>query len=62
MYSPRIYDKFIPHLYKWAKEEKLSMTALVNRIIKNEIEKYQAKESEHDEQDKRNPEWDSANL
>jgi len=62
MYSPKIYDKFIPHLYKWAKEEKVTMTALVNRIIKNEIEEYQRKEQDNGEQDQRNPQRDSANL
>ncbi len=38
------------------------MTALVNRIIKNEIEKNQKKERTYDEKDKRNPQWDTANI
>jgi hypothetical protein len=62
MYSPKIADEFIPYLYKWAKSEKVTMTALVNRIIKNEIENNQRKEKNNDEQDKRNPKWDTANI
>ena len=62
MYSPKIAEEFVPYLYNWAKSEKVTMTALVNRIIKNEIEKNQRKEKSHDEQDKRNPQWDTTNL
>ena len=39
MYSPKINEELIPHLYRWAKSEKVPMTTLVNRIIANEIEK-----------------------
>jgi hypothetical protein len=62
MYSPKISEEFIPYLYQWAKSEGVSMTALVNRIIKNEIEKNQKKERTYDEKDKRNPQWDTANI
>jgi len=62
MYSPKISEESIPYLYQWAKSEGVSMTALVNRIIKNEIEKNQKKEKTYDEKDKRNPEWDTTNL
>ena len=62
MYSPKISEEFIPYLYQWAKGEGVSMTALVNRIIKNEIEKNQKKERTYDEKDKRNPQWDTTNL
>ena len=62
MYSPKISEEFIPYLYQWAKSEGVSMTALVNRIIKNEIENNQRKEQSNDKQDKRNPQWDTTNL
>lgn len=62
MYSPKISEEFIPYLYQWAKVEDVSMTVLVNRIIKNEIEKNQKKERTYDEKDKRNPQWDTTNL
>ncbi len=62
MYSPKISEEVIPYLYQWAKSEGVSMTALVNRIIKNEIEKNQKKERTYDEKDKRNPQWDTANI
>jgi hypothetical protein len=62
MYSPKISEEFIPYLYQWAKGEDVSMTALVNRIIKNEIEKNQKKERTYDEKDKRNPHWDTTNI
>ena len=62
MYSPKIAEEFIPYLYQWAKSEGVSMTALVNRIIKNEIEKNQKKERTYDEKDKRNPQFRFRNL
>ena len=63
MYSPKISEEFIPYLYQWAKSEGVSMTALVNRMIKNEIENNQRKEKKsNDEKDKRNPQWDTTNL
>ena len=58
MYSPKISEEFIPYLYQWAKSEGVSMTALVNRMIKNEIENNQRKEKKsNDEKDKRNPQF-----
>jgi len=63
MYSPKISEEFIPYLYQWAKSEGVSMTALVNRMIKNEVENNQRKEKKsNDEKDKRNPQWDTTNL
>ena len=63
MYSPKISEEVIPYLYQWAKSEGVSMTALVNRMIKNEVENNQRKEKKsNDEKDKRNPQWDTTNL
>jgi hypothetical protein len=63
MYSPKIAEEFIPHLYRWAKSDGVKMTALVNRIIKNEIENNQRKEqTSNDEKDKRNPRFRFRNL
>ena len=62
MYSPKIAEEFIPHLYRWAKNDGVKMTALVNRIIKNEIEKNQRKEQSYDEQDQRNTERNIGNI
>ena len=63
MYSPKISEEFIPYLYQWAKSEGVSMTALVNRMIKNEVENNQRKEkTNNDEKDKRNPLWNSRNF
>lgn len=62
MYSPKIAEEFIPHLYRWAKNDGVKMTALVNRIIKNEIEKNQRKEQSHDEQDQRDTERNIGNI
>lgn len=63
MYSPKISEEFIPYLYQWAKSEGVSMTALVNRMIKNEIENNQRKEkTSNGEKDKRNPQWDTTNI
>lgn len=33
MYSPKIKEEFIIQLYKLAKKQKISMVALVNKII-----------------------------
>jgi hypothetical protein len=62
MYSPKIAEEFVPYLYKWAKSEKVKMTSLVNRIIKNEIEKNQRKEQSHDDQDQRDTERNIGNI
>ena len=62
MYSPKIAEEFVPYLYNWAKSEKVTMTALVNRIIKNEIENNQRKEQSHEQQDKRDTIQDSRNF
>ena len=62
MYSPKICEELIPYLYQWAKNEKVSMTALVNRIIKNEIENKQRKEEKNEGQDQRNPQWNTTNI
>jgi hypothetical protein len=62
MYSPKIAAEFVPYLYKWAKSEGVKMTALVNRIIKNEIENNQRKEQNNGEQNKRNTIQNSRNF
>ena len=63
MYSPKISEELIPYLYQWAKSEGVSMTALVNRMIKNEVENNQRKEkTSNDEKDKRNPQFRFRNL
>ena len=62
MYSPKIAEEFVPYLYKWAKSEGVKMTALVNRIIKNEIENNQRKEQNHEHQDQRDAIQDSRNF
>ena len=36
-YSPKIKDDYIPVLYLIAKEQKIPMTKLVNRMIQSEI-------------------------
>lgn len=33
MYSPKISEELIPILYRLAKEQKIAMTELVNKII-----------------------------
>lgn len=53
MYSPKIAAVLIPRLYKWAKSEGVHMTALVNRIITNEIEKFERKEKSNELEDQR---------
>jgi hypothetical protein len=40
MYSPKISEELIPHLYRWAKSDGVKMTVLINRIIEKEVEKY----------------------
>ena len=62
MYSPKIAEEFVPYLYNWAKSEKVTMTALVNRIIKNEIEKNQRKEQSHEHQDNGDVNRNSGNI
>jgi hypothetical protein len=53
MYSPKIAEELIPDLYRWAKSDGVTMTSLVNRIIKNEIENIQRKEKSNEHQDER---------
>lgn len=62
MYSPKIAEEFIPHLYRWAKNDGVKMTALVNRIIKNEIENNQRKEQSNEHQDQRNTQRNIGNI
>ena len=62
MYSPKISEEFVPYLYQWAKSEGVTMTALVNRIIKNEIEKNQRKERSYERQGQRDTIQDSRNI
>jgi hypothetical protein len=41
MYSPKIREDLIPVLYKIAKEQEIPMTELVDRIIREEVSKYE---------------------
>ena len=47
MYSPKINEKFMPALYRLAKERKQPMTQLVNEIISQYLAE-QGKEESHD--------------
>ena len=49
MYSPKIKEEFIPVLYRLAKEQKVSMTKLVNKIIEQAIKKLQRRKSHENE-------------
>jgi hypothetical protein len=39
MYSPKVSEELIPYLYREAKEEKIPMTELINRIIKKHFKR-----------------------
>ena len=41
MYSPKIREDLIPILYKIAKEQEIPMTELVDRMIREEVSKYE---------------------
>lgn len=43
MYSPRIAPDLIPKIYQIAKERRLPMTKLVDLIIREKLERYQAR-------------------
>lgn len=43
MYSPKIEEALIPHLYLWAKSDGVKMTKLVNQIISKEVKKHNRK-------------------
>jgi len=62
MYSPKIAEELVPHLYRWAKSEGVKMTSLVNRILKNEIEKNQRKEQTHEQQNQPNTGSSAGNI
>lgn len=62
MYSPKISEELIPHLYRWAKSEGVKMTVLVNQIIRNEIEKNKRKEQNHEHEDQRDAERNIGNI
>jgi hypothetical protein len=62
MYSPKISEELIPHLYRWAKSDGVKMTVLVNRIIKNEIEKNQRKERSNEHEDQRDTQRNIGNI
>ena len=40
MYSPKINDKFIPMLYRIAKEKKVPMTRVVNQVVREYLANY----------------------
>ena len=62
MYSPKIAEELVPHLYRWAKSEGVKLTSLVNRILKNEIEKNQRKEQTHEQQNQPNAGSSAGNI
>ena len=62
MYSPKISEELIPHLYRWAKSDGVKMTALVNQIIKYEIEKHQRKERNHEHENQRDAQRNIGNI
>lgn len=62
MYSPKIAEELVPHLYRWAKSEGVKMTSLVNRILKNEIEKNQRKEQTHEQQNQPDAQSSAGNI
>jgi hypothetical protein len=62
MYSPKISEEFVPYLYRWAKNDGVKMTVLVNQIIKNEIEKNQRKEQSHEREDQRDAQRNTGNI
>ena len=39
MYSPKIDEELIPEIYRLAKEEKIGMTVLVSRIIREYLKR-----------------------
>ena len=39
MYSPKISEDLIPHLYRMAKDRRVPMTVLTNQIIKQFLDK-----------------------
>ena len=43
MYSPKISEDMIPYLYREAKEQKVSMTRVVDQIVRKHVKKYQKK-------------------
>ena len=46
MYSPKIKDELIPKIYRMAKAKGMSMTALVNEILKRALKRMEAKRDE----------------
>ena len=46
MYSPKIEEELIPQLYKMAKAEKMPMTKIVNRLVREKITEYKAQKKE----------------
>jgi len=63
MYSPKVSEALIPHLYHWGKKKGLPMTVLVNRIIAKEIQKQKRKGGElYERPDKGNAERDIRDI
>ena len=62
MYSPKIAEELIPDLYRWAKSDGVTMTSLVNRIIKNEIENRERKEKSNEHQAQRDAQRSIGNI
>jgi len=41
MYSPKISEELIPYLYQEAKEQKISMTRVIDQIVRKHVKRYQ---------------------
>lgn len=61
MYSPKISEVLIAHLYRRAKSEGVRMTVLVNRILAREIETWKGGDQD-ERQDKTDIKRDIGNF
>jgi hypothetical protein len=63
MYSPKISEALVPHLYHLGKKRGVKMTVLVNQIIAREIQKQKKKGGDlYNGQDKGNPQPDTRDI
>lgn len=51
MYSPKISEELVPVLYRIAKSEKKPMTQLVNKILKDELQRRNSHDSQRSIED-----------
>ena len=49
MYSPKISDELIPHLYRIKVREGIPMTRLVNKVLTQFIKEYRHEDRNHQE-------------